>query len=93
MQNQNEKEEFWEQKWKQANKAVNCKSRVRADRWMMDAGCTVCVYWGIECCLWARWDQRMGVTMGADRPSGGRVTEAQGTLSSPSAAPCFDSLY
>lgn len=54
------KEEFWEQRWKQANKAVNCKSGVCFDHWMTDAGCSVCVYWGIECCLWAQalpWEQ------------------------------------
>lgn len=56
----NWKEEFWEQRGKQANKAVNCKSGVCFDHWMMDAGFTVCVYWGIECCLWAQalpWEQ------------------------------------
>lgn len=78
MQNQTKKWNSGNKKGKQANKAINCKSRVRPDHWMMDAGCTVCVYWGIECCLWAGWDQRTGVTMGADGPSGGRVTEARG---------------
>ena len=34
-----------------------------------------------------------GVTMGADRPSGGRVMEAWSTLSSPSGALYFDFLY
>lgn len=34
------------------SQAINCKSRVHWDHWMMDAGYNVCVYWGFEFCPW-----------------------------------------